>query len=320
MNFKRYFLKIFLLYTLLLAAQFAFGSIRLPKLVSDGMVLQRGVKTKIWGWASPGEKVCLKFIDKNYSAITAPNGTWAVKLAVLKVNGPHSMYIRSGKQLITINDILAGDVWFCSGQSNMVLQMERVKEKFPEDICTANYSEIRNFFIPTSFNVTKTQTDYPAGKWVSCTPITVLDFGATSYFFARQLYKKYHVPIGIINSSIGGTPIQAWISADGIKDISIYANRIVQLKDSSYINHIRKATLEREAQQNEERKIIDKGLTGPLKWFDTSYTAGAWHHYWLPGYWADQGVKGLNGIVWFRKEFNIPDKMTGKNAKLYMGW
>jgi sialate O-acetylesterase len=110
MNFKRYFLKIFLLYTLLLAAQFAFGSIRLPKLVSDGMVLQRGVKTKIWGWASPGEKVCLKFIDKNYSAITAPNGTWAVKLAVLKVNGPHSMYIRSGKQLITINDILAGDV------------------------------------------------------------------------------------------------------------------------------------------------------------------------------------------------------------------
>jgi len=319
MNFMHRYLKPLFFCTLLFTVQFAFGSIRLPKLVSDGMVLQRGVKTKIWGWASPGEKVSVKFIDKSYSAFAAPNGTWAITLAVLKVAGPHAMYIRSGKQLITINDILAGDVWFCSGQSNMVLPMERVKEKYPEDIRTADYPEIRNFFIPTSSNVTKTQSDYPAGKWVSCTPATVLGFGATSYFFARRLYNKYHVPIGIINSSIGGTLIQAWISADGIKDIPNYANRLVQLKDSSYLDQIRKATLERAAQQNEARKIVDKGLTGPLKWFDTSYIAGTWHHYWLPGYWADQGIKGLNGIVWFRKEVDIPASMTGKNAKLYMG-
>lgn len=319
MNFNRRSFKTLLLYTLLFTAQFAFGNIRLPKLVSDGMVLQRGVETKIWGWASPGEKIGVKFIGKSYAAVTAPDGTWKIRLAVLNATGPHSMYIRSGKQLIIISDILIGDIWFCSGQSNMVLPMQRLKEKYPEDIRTANYPEIRNFFIPTSSNVTKTQADFPAGKWVSCTPATVLDFGATSYFFARQLYNRYHVPIGIINSSIGGTLIQAWISADGIKDISKYTNRLAQLRDSSYLNHIRKATRERAAQLNEERKIIDKGLTGPVKWFDTSYITEAWHHYWLPGYWADQGIKGLNGIVWFRKEINITASMTNKTAKLYMG-
>ena len=214
---------------------------------------------------------------------------------------------------------MIGDVWFCSGQSNMVLNMERVKEKYPNDIATANYPAIRNFFVPTLSDVSKIHKDLPTGQWVSATPKTVLNFGAVSYFFARDLYLKYKVPIGIINSSVGGTPIQAWISADGVKDIAKYANRLNQLKDTVYLNSLLFHPGVNIIHRIAIVKQLDKGLSGPIKWYDTTYQPKNWHQFWLPGYWDDQGVKNLNGIVWFRKEIDVPAQMAGKPAKLFMG-
>jgi sialate O-acetylesterase len=123
------------------------------------------------------------------------------------------------------------------------------------------------------------------------------------------------VPIGIINSSVGGTPIQAWISVDGIKQIPQYAKRLEQFQDTAYLNKLMKPV--RMAQK--PFKQLDKGLTDDKKWFDTGYVPKDWHHFWLPGYWADQGIKGLNGVVWFRKEIDVPAAMTGQPAKLFMG-
>jgi sialate O-acetylesterase len=294
------------------------AQVRLPQLVADGMVLQRDTKINLWGWASPGNKLKIAFNNKTYKAVTNAKGVWSVLMAAMKAGGPYQMDISSVNH-ITIHDILVGDVWFCSGQSNMVLQMERVKEKYPQEIANANYPQIRNFFIPTVSDVSKTYDDLPPGKWSVCNPQNVLDFGAASYFFAKQLYIKYHVPIGIINSSVGGTPIQAWISEQGIKSVPQYAARLLQLKDTVYLDSIRKKTLQRNQMANRPVKITDKGLTGTKTWFNTNYIATSWHHFWLPGYWADQGIKSLNGVVWFRKEINIPASMVGKPAKIYMG-
>jgi len=281
-------------------------------------VLQRDTRIHIWGWASPGNKVKIIFNNKTYKAVTNTDGQWSVLMAAMKPGGPYQMDISSVNQ-ITIHDILIGDVWFCSGQSNMVLPMDRVKEKYPQEIANAAYPQIRNFFIPTVSDVSKTHNDLPPGKWAVCNPQNVLGFGAASYFFARQLYLKYHVPIGIINSSVGGTPIQAWISGQGIKTVLPYAARLQQLKDTVYLDSIRKKTLQRNQMANRPVKITDKGLTGTKTWFDTTYVATGWHHFWLPGYWADQGIKGLNGVVWFRKEINVSANMVGKPAKIYMG-
>ena len=291
------------------------AQVRLPQLVGDGMVLQRDVKDKIWGWAKPGEKVSVKFNSKNYKALTGTNGNWEIMLPPLKAGGPYSMEI-SASNHITLNNILIGDVWFCSGQSNMVIPMERVKEKYPDEIAHANYPEIRNFFIPTASDVGKVHDDLPLGKWVAADPKNVLPFGAASYFFAKQLYNKYHVPIGLINSSVGGTPIQAWISADGLQHDQDYKYRVSQFKDTAYVRELTKPVA---SGSNSPIKELDKGLTEPKKWYDTSYIPREWHPFWMPGYWADQGIKGLNGVVWFRKEIDLSADMAGQPAKLFMG-
>ena len=111
---------------------------------------------------------------------------------------------------------------FAPGQSNMVTPMERVKEKYPEEIANAQYPEIRNFFIATVTDLQETRKDLPSGKWMAANPQDVLAFGAVSYFFAHEIHEKHQVPIGIINASVGGTPIEAWISEEGLKELPGY--------------------------------------------------------------------------------------------------
>ncbi|MDP9048402.1 MAG: sialate O-acetylesterase, partial [Bacteroidota bacterium] len=288
----------------------AYSNIRLPRLISDGMVLQRDTKVKIWGWADAGEKITVRFKDKSYRTKANEDGKWLVVLNPLKAGGPFTMDI-SGRNNLSVKDILIGDVWFCSGQSNMVLPMERVKERYPDDIAGANYPEIRNFFIPTLSDVTRGHDDLPPGKWMSASPQNVLNFGAASYFFAVKIYQKYHVPIGLINSSVGGTPIEAWISADGLKSFPQYSSLVEKFKDSAYVNNRKRQDAAR-ASLPKPKLVPDKGTSGPKPWYDTDYVPVRWHHFWLPGYWADQGIRGLNGIVWFRKEINVPASMVGK--------
>ena len=297
------------------------ANIKLPLLLSNGMVLQRDTKLIIWGWASPGEKVQVRINKKTVSTVTDSDGNWKVSLPPMKAGGPYTMMVK-GNNTVTINDILVGDVWFCSGQSNMVLNMERVKEKYPEDIAGANFPEIRNFFIPTASDVISIHKELPGGKWISASPENVLGFGAATFFFARSIFREYKVPIGIINSSVGGTPIESWTSEEGLKEFPELKSRVEKLRDTAYLNPILRSNKRRsDAGQNPpaNSRSMDKGMSGPIPWYDIKYVAEGWHKYWLPGYWDDQGVKGLNGIVWFRKEISVPESMTGKPAKLILG-
>jgi sialate O-acetylesterase len=319
---KTQFIRQLILSTILLIFSVSVrGNIKLPALVSDGMVLQRDTKIVIWGWASPGEKVHIKFNNKTTGATTDAEGNWKIALQPMKAGGPYSMVLK-GKNTITVNNILIGDVWFCSGQSNMVLNMERVKEKYPEDVAGADFPEIRNFFISTASDVTSVHNDLPPGKWISASPENVLGFGAVTFFFARNIYKQYKVPVGIINSSVGGTPIEAWISEDGLKEFPRLISRIDQLKDTSWLNPVIRASKRRSETGQISRTdpwSVDKGTSGPVMWYDNKYIPEGWHKFWLPGYWDDQGVKGLDGVVWFRKEINLPAGMAGKPAKLFLG-
>jgi sialate O-acetylesterase len=298
------------------------GTVKLPVLISDGMVIQRDSRINVWGWAEPGEKVKVKFINKTYSTVTDSKGDWKISLPPMKAGGPYKMQV-DGTNTIIIRNILIGDVWFCSGQSNMVLTMERVKEKYPDDIADANYPQIRNFFIPTASDVSTIQDDLPASKWISATPENVLGFGAITFFFARSLYQEYKVPVGIINSSVGGTPIEAWISAEGAKVIPQLEKRIERFKDTAFINPILRYSERRRTESirtaPEDPNRSDLGMNSPKPWYDVSYVPEGWHKFWLPGYLDDQGVKGLDGVIWFRKEINVPASMTGKPARLFFG-
>lgn len=306
---------------LLFLQEGAWGNVRLPVLISDGMVLQRDTKLNIWGWASPVEKVRVKFNDKTFNTVTDHEGNWKVVLPPMKAGGPYTMEV-NGKNSITIKNILIGDVWFCSGQSNMVLNMERVKEKYPDDIANANFPEIRNFFVPAASDVISVHNDLPPGKWISASPESVLTFGAVAFFFARDIYDEYNIPIGIINSSVGGTPIEAWISEEGFKEFPQILTRIESFKDTAYMNPILRSAAKKtgSAQPASGKPVVnDNGMKGPKPWYDPSYIPEGWHNFWLPGYLDDQGVRDLDGIIWFRKEINVPESMTGKPVKLFMG-
>jgi sialate O-acetylesterase len=306
--------QVFLFLLLLFTGLIASAQVRLPQLIADKMVLQRDIPLTIWGWASPRERIMLEFAGRRYRTSAAADSSWQVRVPAMKAGGPYTLEIHGSNHLV-VNDILIGDVWFCSGQSNMVIPMERVKEKYPDDIAGADFPQIRNFFVPTAADVTARHEDLPHSTWQEANPATVLAFGAATYFFARQLYQKYHVPIGIINSSVGGTPIQAWISAAGFSGMSAYLEQIGNLPEE---NNLAMA-LRRNVSDDHSKAHPDQGLAGVVKWYSPDYAPVGWHPFWLPGYWADQGVKGLNGVVWFRKKIEVPASMAGKPAKLFVG-
>ena len=292
------------------------AQVRLPRLVRDSMILQRDTKIKIWGWASNGEKISIKFNKKNYKTKADANGNWSVFLSPLKAGGPYTMDIE-GKNKISLKEILIGDVWFCSGQSNMVHQMNIHDVTYAKDISEANYPEIRQFWIPTLTSLQGPKDDFPAGNWVPAIGDQVRPFSAVAFFFARDLYEKYHVPIGIINSSVGGTPIEAWTSEEGLKEFSAIQTTIQKNKDTAYVNGLARSAMA--ANANRSMQVLDKGMMEPVKWYDNAYVPKGWRPINIPGYWEDQGIKDLNGVVWYRKEINIPALMTGKPAKVFLG-
>ena len=290
-----------------------FGQIRLPRLVRDSMILQRDTKINIWGWASKGEKVNIKFNNKNYNTVTDANGKWRIQLPPMKAGGPYKMDI-TGSNKLFLNEILIGDVWICSGQSNMVHQLNIHDVTYAKDIAEANYPQIRHFWIPTLTNLQGPKDDLPTGYWKWANPEDVRPFSAVAYFFARKIYEKYHVPIGLINASVGGTPIEAWTSEEGLKDFPALISTIEKNKDTAYVN-----SLNRNTAPNRSQAQIDLGLTGEKKWFDPSYVPKEWRRINIPGYWEDQGIKELNGVVWYRKEIDVPASMTGKPARVFLG-
>ncbi|HEY6504994.1 MAG TPA: sialate O-acetylesterase [Chitinophagaceae bacterium] len=304
---------------MILLATSVSAQIRLPRLVRDSMILQRDTRIKVWGWAAKNEKVDIKFNGKRYKTKTDAGGKWSVLLPPMKAGGPYTMDI-SGSNKITLKDILIGDVWFCSGQSNMVHQMNIHDVTYAKDIAEANYPQIRHFWIPTLTSLDGPKDDLPAGFWKSANPQDIRPFSAVAYFFARKIYEKYHVPIGLINASVGGTPIEAWTSEEGLKDFPALQTTIQKNKDTAYINGLNRNAFANNANRP-QRPPQDKGLTGPKTWYDVTYVppVGGWKTIAVPGYWEDQGIKDLNGVVWYRKEIDVPASMVGKPARVFLG-
>ncbi|HEX8462459.1 MAG TPA: sialate O-acetylesterase, partial [Segetibacter sp.] len=186
---------------------------------------------------------------------------------------------------------------------------------YAEDIANSANPEIRQFLVPKVANLHNSTDTLSAGNWKAATPKNVLPFSAVAYFFAKNLYEKYHVPIGLINASWGGTPIEAWLSEDGFKDFPAILSTVQKNKDTAYINSLNTRTANNSTVAPRE----DKGLTATKTWYDTSYRPKGWHTINIPGYWEDQGIKDLDGVVWYRKEIDVPASMTAVDAKVFLG-
>ena len=307
---KKYFSTLLLLTFLVECSS---SQVKLPRLIRDSMILQRDAKIKIWGWSAPNEKVKITFNKKDFKTKADANGNWSLFLPAMKAGGPYTMNIDASNH-ISLKEILIGDVWICAGQSNMVHQMNLHSIRYADEIANANYPQIRQFWVANITNLQGPQKDLPFGNWKSANPQDVLDFSAVAYFFAKALYEKYHVPIGLINASWGGVPIEAMMSEDAFKDFPNILNTVEKNKDTAYINGLSRRGFPGGTRPQQPQ---DKGMTE--KWFDPSYTPKEWRRINIPGYWEDQGVKDLDGVVWYRKEIDVPASIANNPAKVFLG-
>jgi sialate O-acetylesterase len=219
-----------------------------------------------------------------------------------------------------VKNILVGDVWICSGQSNMVIPMERVKVIYEDEIANCENPSIRQFVVPDRYDFKAPQEDLEAGNWEAASADTILQFTAVGYFFAKALFEKYYVPIGLIRNSVGGTPVEAWLSEDALKYFPENLDIVEQLKVDGYIDSImNKEQADSNAWFNSLNQNDNGLINGEPAWADPSYDDSDWTTVKLPSSWEDEGLRDLKGAVWFRKEIDVPASMIGKPAKLFMG-
>lgn len=302
-----------LLVLLLTVSRFsAEAAVKLPRLVSSGMVLQRDVPLKIWGWANPLEKVKVEFRGESFQTKADKKGNWTVNLPACPAGGPFSIKINE----LELTDILVGEVWLSSGQSNMELPVRRVMDLYADEIKQVDNSNIRLFRSSTRKEPETAQTDYPDGAWLPATPENIGEFSAVSWFFANDLYQKYQVPIGIISTAIGGSPAEAWLSADNVNP---YLDKWEAEKAHS--DSIREVINAKEPEKlaynwNVE---VNKNEPGAGRWSKADADISDWSQISLPGYWSDKGIELRNGSIWFCKEFELADSLAEQAAILRLG-
>jgi len=304
---------------LLLISSSALCEVKLPKLISDGMVLQRDAKVRIWGWASEGEKISLHFRDSTYLTAANKNGEWEVMISNLKSGGPYDMQINASNS-IAIHDIVVGDVWVCSGQSNMGLTMGSLAAVYPDDIKNSENTSIRQFSVPMGFNVMEQEKDFKSGRWQHADPKSIRSFTAAGYFFAKKIYEDYKVPIGLIHASLGGSSAEAWISEEAMKSFPKYYENAQRFKNPSLLDKIKKQDDERVKNWYKEIRQTDEGLKDTQHvWSDPKMNTSDWETLHVPGYWTETKLGAINGVVWFRREISIPASLLGKPALLKLG-
>lgn len=291
----------------------------LPRLISDRMVLQRDTTVRVWGWAAPGETVTVCFIGEEYKAIADSAGCWEVYLQDLKAGGPYQMEIKAS-ETIKICDILVGEVWVCSGQSNMELPMERVKDQYPQDMIDCNYPQIRHFNVSLRYEFNTPYEDLAEGKWESANPHTIRAFSAVGYFFAKAIHEKYHVPVGFIKAAIGGSPIEAWISEESLKPFPEILDTLLPYKEEDYIKKVLSTDEKNASMWCESLYKQDSGMSaGELPWYSDELDTFEWGSMDLPANFERAGLKDFNGVVWFGKEIDVPEEMLNMPARLWLG-
>ncbi|MDX8339603.1 sialate O-acetylesterase [Draconibacterium sp. IB214405] len=288
------------------------AAIKLPQLVSNGMVLQRNEPVRIWGWADAGEKVQVDFLGTAYKTTADNNGNWQLELAAMDAGGPYSITIND----IELTDILVGDVWLASGQSNMELQLRRVMDLYADEILKINTDQIRLFRSSTRENAENEKGDYPDGKWLSSTPENIMEFSAVAWFFADKIRQSHNVPVGIISTAIGGSPAEAWLSKN---TVTPFLNKWIE--ECAQVDSMRDADIEKngEIEPYNWYAEVNKNDPGTGKWSKNDVDVSGWPQISLPGYWTDKGVDFWNGSIWFYKEFELDESLAGAEAILRLG-
>jgi sialate O-acetylesterase len=301
------------------------SNLKLPSLISDNMLMQQKINAKIWGKATPGQKIDVSTSwNAKGQTKAGDDGKWSVVIPTPEAGGPYTISISGKDTTVIVKNVLIGEVWFCSGQSNMEMPLEGWP---PVDtimhsaatIASANIPEIR------IFNVLKRISGEPleecSGKWEVSTPLTVKPFSATAYFFGLKLYNELHKPVGLIESAWGGTPAESWISSPALESAGEFIKELNAIKESAPLQVGYQAWLD-------SLKQVEPNPSGTDQWKDLAFNDenisspefndNEWPALVLPN--AFEKVTGeFDGAVWFRKKVEINKAMSGKDLVLTLG-
>lgn len=303
---------------ILILFSFLFSSlwaeVRLPQIISSDMVFQRGKEIKVWGWSDKKEKIKVTFNEEVQKVKADKQGNWIVIFPGMEAGGPYILKIE-GENEIILDNIMVGDVWICSGQSNMQWTVAR-SNNAEEEITNANYPNIRLLQVANNFQL-EPANDIPKTRWEICSPESVDDFSAVGYFFGRYIHKEVGVPIGLISTNWGGTNIEAWTSRDYITRFDIFKERLAGLE-----------IMDEETRKEKERQIyrdlvrdFNLNMDNPEKedWSGVDVDYNFWKDVEVPGLWENHGLPGVDGTVWYRKEFDLPAEVAEEGIKLFLG-
>ena len=285
----------------------------LSPLLSDGMVLQRGPDVKVSGRGAPECEVTVTFMGRECKARAGTDGAWTVDLGACGAGGPYEMAVRCGAEETVIKDVLVGDVWLCAGQSNMELPMSRVRHMFPEELELAGNPDIRHFKVPQIYDFQGPRDTLSGGRWEHMSPQTIGEFPAVGWFFAKRLYERYGVPVGLIAAAVGGTPICAWMERSTLTppDAEEAAKWAVPGAAESVIR-------EEQARSAAYYRMFDGADIGLREgWQAPDFDDGGWPERALDLPWDSEMKKP--GAIWFRRTFDIPRELDGKPYTVFLG-
>ena len=280
--------------------------------LSDGMILQRDSHFPIWG----RKKITVTFLGKTYESKSA-DGKWLVTLDPVPAGGPFEMQIKSDDESVTIKDIYSGDLWLCSGQSNMETPMERLRDNFIEEWEIKEYPIIRHFKTPQEWDFSSPREDISGGIWQKPSKETLGGFTATPWFFARNMYEKYQIPLGLINTAWGGTPIESWMSRDALSDFPQKITLGAQFADAAKCKEITNNSTSAISEWGKNVAHEDIGI--PKEWKNPNTDISSWDDITLPGDFSGAGLVNFCGALWLAKDFEVGEDFASKEVKVWLG-
>lgn len=293
------------------------ADIRLPALIGDNMVLQHGSDAPLWGWADPGEKITLEaeWLDKPVSTTAAPDGRWSAGLPTPNCGGPYRLKI-VGKNAIQFTDVLIGEVWICSGQSNMEWSINHGIDNGDAEAAAANYPFIRLFDVPNAVSLTpRADCD---GRWLPCSPESVRSFSAIAYFFARELHRELGVPIGLIEADWGGTVAEAWVSEPTLRKLGDFNSTLDMIaREAKHPDDAERRYQERINHWWEQVARLDSGVA--KQWMAPDLDDSDWPTHLVPAAWDNDELRDFDGVAWFRFAFDLPSNWENRDLTLSLG-
>jgi sialate O-acetylesterase len=312
-NGKTLALTVSLLLLILVSA--ARADVRVPSVIGDNMVLQQGRKVRVWGWAEPGERVTVTFRGEKAGATADARGRWEVFTGPHKAGGPFELSV-AGRNTLNFRNVLVGEVWVCSGQSNMEWSLANAQDGARE-AASADCPFIHLFTVQKKTSADP--LDNVEGRWVVTTPKEAAQFSAVGYFFGRELHKRLGVPVGLIHTSWGGTPAEAWTSRGALSAPTL--RPILERYDNQLADLPRLQREYERARDEWARQYVtaDPGNKGePQGYAKPEHDTAGWKQMNLPQLWETAGLD-VDGVIWFRREVEVPAAWAGKDLTLKLG-